>query len=158
MTVALTLQEILENNGIDYEVVPHAYSHTATEAAEAAHVPREKVAKCVMLDDGKGFVMAVVPSTHRVDLRVVGRFLGRHVQLASEQKLNELLYDCEVGAVPPIAGAYGIRMVVDHSLLGVEDIYFEAGDHEDLVHLSGAGFSTLVADADADTVPICYRS
>lgn len=154
MSVALSLQELLENNGIDYEVVPHAYSHTSTEAAAAAHVPREKVAKCVLLGDGRSYVMAVVPSTRRVDLKVLERYVGRRLELASEQDLHELLYDCEVGAVPPIAGPYGFRMIVDHSLVGMDDVYFEAGDHEDLVHLSGAGFSVLVADADADTVPI----
>ncbi|MBI2969257.1 MAG: YbaK/EbsC family protein [Gammaproteobacteria bacterium] len=152
MGLALTLQEFLENNGIEYDIVPHSYSHSSLEAAESARIPGDKLAKCVVLGDGDGYVMAVLPSTHRVDLNIIERYLGRHVELASERDLNELFFDCEVGAVPPVGGAYGFETIVDHSLLSCDDIYFEAGDHEDLVHLSGPAFCRLMEDAEP--VPI----
>lgn len=155
MGLALTLEEFLENNGIQYDVVRHAYSHSSLEAAEAACIPREKLAKCVMLNDGAAYVMAVIPSTGRVDLNVIERYLGRHVELASENDLNQLFFDCELGAVPPIGTAYGFEMIVDNSLFNCDDVYFEAGDHTDLVHLSAADFSRLVQDAES--VPISRR-
>lgn len=155
MGIALTLQEFLENNGIHYDVVPHAYSHSSLEAAQAARIPREKLAKCVILNDGAAYLMAVIPSTGRLDLNVIERYLGRHVELASENDLNQLFFDCDVGAVPPIGPAYGFETIVDNSLLRCDDVYFEAGDHTDLVHLSGADFSRLVQDAES--VPISRR-
>ena len=42
-----------------------------------------------------------------------------------------------------IADPYGIPAVVDHRLWDLGDVYFEAGDHEDLVHLTGAEFQRL---------------
>ncbi len=36
---------------------------------------------------------------------------------------------------------------MDDSLLNAPDVYFEAGDHEDLVHLSGVEFLSLLAGA-----------
>ena len=49
--------------------------------------------------------------------------------------------------MPLVGEAYGIRTIVDDVLLDVEDIYFEAGDHEDVVHVDGQSFRELVADA-----------
>jgi Ala-tRNA(Pro) deacylase len=42
--------------------------------------------------------------------------------------------------------AYGIDTILDESG-GCPDIYFEAGDHRALVHVSGSGFLKLMANA-----------
>ncbi len=52
--------------------------------------------------------------------------------------------DCEVGAIPPLGQAYGIRTVVDRQLLDQDDIYFEGGDHRSVVHLKGGSFRRLM--------------
>ncbi len=54
--------------------------------------------------------------------------------------------DCELGAVPPVAGAYGLAAVMDDSLEGFSDIYFEGGDHRTLVHLNGHNFHRLMVE------------
>ena len=38
-------------------------------------------------------------------------------------------------------------MLVDESLLGMPDLYFEGGDHEDLVHVDGPAFQKMVEGA-----------
>jgi Ala-tRNA(Pro) deacylase len=38
-------------------------------------------------------------------------------------------------------------MVVDESLTHCTDVYFEAGDHTDLVHVSGPDFLRLIETA-----------
>ena len=55
--------------------------------------------------------------------------------------------DCAVGAVPPLGAAYNIPTVVEDSLLSAPEVWFEAGDHEDLVHVRGAAFLSLLAGA-----------
>jgi len=56
--------------------------------------------------------------------------------------------DCELGAVPALGPAYKLDTVVDESLRGQEEIYFEAGDHEELIRVSGGDFESLLQDAD----------
>jgi len=73
--------------------------------------------------------------------------LQRNLGLATENELAGLFKDCELGAIPPIGPAYGIEIVVDDSLLQEDDVYFEAGDHEELIHVSGKQFQDLVAGA-----------
>jgi len=103
--------------------------------------------KCVLLEDDNGYLMAVIPATHKVDLGAVHRELNRELGLATERELAELFRDCEPGAIPPLGKAYGIDMVVDRSLVDTPDVYFEAGDHRSLIHVSGGDFLKLVADS-----------
>jgi hypothetical protein len=49
--------------------------------------------------------------------------------------------------VPALGAAYGLKVVVDDSLAQLSDIYFEAGDHSNLVHVSGTSFQKLMANA-----------
>lgn len=148
MGIAITLQEYLDNADIAFDLIEHPYSRSSMESAESAHIPGNQLAKCVVLEDDEGFIMAVVPSTNRIDLSILDRYLGRKLDLMTEDKLRELFYDCEVGAIPPIGNAYGYEMILDDSLMDCEDIYFEAGDHVDLVHLSGEAFHSLMEDVE----------
>ena len=86
----------------------------------------------------------VVPASRQVWLEEIGRWLARPVGLATEEEIGALFPDCEHGAVPPIAAAYGLTAVVDARLEGHEDIYFEGGDHRALVHVTGGQFHRLM--------------
>jgi Ala-tRNA(Pro) deacylase len=102
------------------------------------------VAKCVLLEDERGYIMAVVPASCRLDLAEIERLLGRHLTLASEAELAGIFSGCETGAVPPIGAAYNIPTAIDDALLRLPDVYFEAGDHEELVHVSREAFAGLL--------------
>ena len=143
MAIARRLKWYLDSHSVDYEVVHHAHSTTSSESARAAHVPEGRVAKCVLLEDERGYMLAIVPASCRVSLEGLAQQLDRSFELATEPELGELFRDCEVGAVPAANEAYGIPAVIDESLLRLPDLYFEAGDHEDLVHVSGEMFRQL---------------
>ncbi len=148
MAIALTLLEYLEYKGVDYEVVPHPHSASSSESAEAAHVPGDQLAKGVILaEDGK-YLMAVVPATYTVELDSLGKQLNRSVGLATEEEIAPLFKDCEVGAVPPVGQAYGVDVILDERLTQCADVYFEAGNHTDLVRVSGDDFNVLMAGVE----------
>ena len=145
MAIARTIQEFLASHDVDYELVEHPRSVTSMRTAQAAHIPGERLAKSVLLEDDTGYLMAVIPSTHRVDLGKLHLQLKRRVGLAIENEVAELFGDCDRGAIPAIGAAYRVEAIVDDSLLQQPDVYFEAGDHEALVHMSGKEFSLLMA-------------
>ena len=144
MGIAITLQEYLSNNGVEYDCIAHERTGRSIRAAESSHVPAESLAKAVVLRRGDSFILAVLPASRRVEIDEVGGWLRQPVGLASEEELVSLFPDCEPGAVPPIAAAYGLRSLVDESLEAQPDIYFEAGDHCTLVHVSGPQFHKLM--------------
>lgn len=144
MTIARRLKWMLDTHRVDYQIVQHAPSRTSRGSARAAHVPTGRVAKCVLTEDERGYVLAIVPASCRVSLEALDQALGRSLELASEDELEDIYQDCERGAVPPIGATHAIPLAVDESLLRLPDLYFEAGDHEGLVHVSGEAFRTLV--------------
>ena len=154
MSIAASVERHLNQLGVKYDVIPHQHTSNTNYTAQAAHVPGEQVAKCVMLEDDQGYVMAVLPATRKVDLGALHRRLGRDLGLATESELARMFSDCELGAIPPLGDAYGIDAIVDKSLLANQDVYFESGDHCALVHVSGADFLRLMGDAPRDA--ICY--
>ncbi|HEX7683423.1 MAG TPA: YbaK/EbsC family protein [Trinickia sp.] len=148
MSMSPTLEACLQNKGCQYEVLHHPYSHSSIETASAAHVPGERLAKTVLLEDEQGYVAAVLPSTHAVRLSEIWEMTGRHLTLASETDMRELFKDCEPGALPPVCTEYGMMTFLDEALAQQPDVYFEAGDHEELVHMSSDQFLALMDRAE----------
>ena len=149
MSVANKLGVYLEAHSIGYDLIPHPHTESSLVTAAAAHVPGDRLAKAVIVKDGEDYLMVVVPSDYHVHLGALHRRLGRDVGLATESELTSLFPDCDEGAVPPVGGAYGLRSLVDQALLEQPEVFFEAGDHEHLVKVSGSAFKVLQADAEA---------
>ncbi|MFJ9369953.1 aminoacyl-tRNA deacylase [Nocardia sp. NPDC101769] len=148
MSISPTVQQCLNNSGIKYEIVRHPHSHSSSETAETAHIPGDHLAKTIVLEDELGYVAAVVPSTHHLRLAKLRAQTGRRLALAKESDIRETFKDCEVGAIPPMCTAYGMTTLMDESLATAPDIYFEAGDHETLVHLQTDEFMRLMEQAE----------
>jgi len=155
MTMATTLAQFLAQQGIDYDILPHRYTDTSLNSAQTAGIPANQMVKSVVLEDQLGYLMAVVPATEHVKIRELNKLLHRNVGLATEAELRELFSDCQLGAIPPVGQAYGLTTVVDNSLDQCQDIYFEAGDHEELIHIKGDDFRQLMKDAPH--APICMH-
>lgn len=147
MAIATTLQHYLRNNRINYEVVPHNHTHTSMSTASAARIPVGQLAKSVVFEDEDGYLMAVIPATHHIEIGQLSRQLGRRLGLATEQELAKLFTDCELGAIPPIGKEYGIDVILDDSLSGSPDVYFEAGNHQEVIHVNGSDFARMMQDA-----------
>ena len=93
--------------------------------------------------------MVVLPSVEHVDLTLLRGKFDYGMELAIESELTDLFPDCEIGAVPPIGPAWGLNTYLDESFLADdEEVYFEAGDHEELVRVSGDQFKNLLGDVD----------
>jgi Ala-tRNA(Pro) deacylase len=145
----------LERASIAFELIGHPRTTSAAAEARTLGLDLHEVAKTVVLVTPNGFVRAVLPASERLDLRKVRTVLDtRDVQLATEEVLAGAYPDFELGAVPPLAGAGGDRVLVDRRLLEHEWVVLEAGTHEqslrlraaDLVGLSGARLADLSQD------------
>ncbi|CAB3798513.1 aminoacyl-tRNA deacylase [Pararobbsia alpina] len=148
MSMSATLQDCLRSKGSQYEIVHHPHSHSSIETAAAAHIPGDRLAKTVLFEDEHGYVAAVLPSTYAVRLSELWEKTGRRLLLAKEIDLRDLFKDCEVGALPPVCTAYGMQTYLDENLARQPDVYFEAGDHEVLIHMGMDQFLNLMDRAE----------
>jgi len=147
MTIARKLQDYIDGKGVAYDTVAHHRTATASQAAQAAHIAGKNLAKSVLIHHEAGYVLAVVPSTHRVELTTLQDIVDRRLGLATEDEVGSLFADCDIGAVPPVGSAYAVPVILDENLRDAADVYFEGGDHKTLVHVSGADFRDLMRDA-----------
>ena len=147
MTVTKRLRQFLDTEGVAYDVVTHPRTATTSETAHAAHISGECMAKSVVIHHELGYLLVVVPSTHRIELNALQEFMDTRLGLATEKEIADLFDDCDLGAVPPVGAAYGLDVVLDESLAKLPDVYFEGGDHRSLVHVTGDAFRTLMKDA-----------
>lgn len=150
MTIATTVSDALAFEEVDFDILSHTPTYTAAATARRAGIDPEKLAKAVLLKDANGYLLAVVPANRAVDLTALRHELHRSLEFAEEQDLDELFCDCSVGSVPPIGSWYRVPTVVDVSLRRQPDVYFEAGDHRSLVHVSESVFARLLGD------PYCF--
>lgn len=149
MSIAATLRSYLDGRSVRYTLVPHAHTGSSMDTAASAHVPGDRLAKAVIVRSEDDPLMVVVPSDYHVHLGLLHRHLGKEVGLATEDELASLFPDCAPGAVPAVGQAYGIRTLLDSTLLNEPEVYLEAGDHETLVRLDGEDFRALMKDAEA---------
>jgi Ala-tRNA(Pro) deacylase len=147
MTISAKLEQFLADNSVEYDLVRHERTITSARAAERCHVPGDRLAKGVVLKDEEGYLLAVVPASHHVELDAIAAQLARPLDLAAAQEVEHLFHDCDRGAVPPVGRAYGLDVLVDDSLSAQPDIYFEAGDHGSLVHVDRGSFDRLMQGA-----------
>lgn len=147
MTIASKLKKHFNGQNITYDLVTHPRTETASDSAQAVHIPGDKVLKSVVVHQKDTYGLVVVPSSYRVELDTLADFLGERLCLATENEIADLFDDCDNGAVPPVGAAYGLPVALDESLKDATEVYFEGGDHRTLVHVDGNAFKVLMKDA-----------
>jgi Ala-tRNA(Pro) deacylase len=142
----------LEQAGLDFDVLEHAHTETATDEAAALGILPEEVAKTLVLVAPDRNLRAVLAASERIDLHKVASALGiggKKVQLASEEDLAREYPDFELGAVPPFGGRED-HVLVDERLAGRDSVVVEAGSHDRSVRLKAADLVRLTRAQVAD--------
>ena len=144
MAMAETVQSYLTQHQIKIKLVPHPKTYSAHDAAQAAHIREDHIAKAVIVKDTQGYAMVVIPGSNWLKLEALQQETDRDLQLAEEAVIDTLFKDCKPGAIPPLGPAYNIETFLDEQLISLANVYFEAGDHEHLVHVSGNDLHALL--------------
>ena len=144
MGIAGSIQRFLDTHGTPYDIVRHPRTSSSYASAKAAHVSPERVAKGVLLKTYSDYLLAVLPASRRLDLHWLIDEVEHELELASEDELAKIFFDCAHGAVPAIGPAYGLQTLVENCLRAQPELYFEAGDHEELVRVKESDYETLL--------------
>jgi Ala-tRNA(Pro) deacylase len=139
------IKDFLERENVPYSTILHSRAFTAQEASESAHISGKAFAKTVIVEiDGKS-AMAVLPANCRVNLEDLREITGSSsVRMASEEQIQNLFPDCEVGAMPPLGKFYGIEVYVSPALAQSGEIVFNACTHTELIKMRFADFERIV--------------
>jgi Ala-tRNA(Pro) deacylase len=145
MSAPLWIKQMLQARGIPFEELRHHKAYTAQEVAGREHVSGRRMAKVVAALADDRFVEVILPANRRLDLERMKETLeARSARLASEQEMEKVFTDAEVGAAPPLRHWEGVEVLMDRSLIGEDDIVFQAGTHEDAIRVKLRDWFDLV--------------
>jgi Ala-tRNA(Pro) deacylase len=142
----MNIQTFLNTRGVRFDLLTHEPTYDAQHMAQAVHVSGHEVAKTVLLraDHAYSYVVAVLPATRMIDFDKARKALGgAELALATEVEMSSLCPDCEIGALPPFGSQYGLKTVIDDSLLADEYIVFEGNTHNEAIRMTLADFRNL---------------
>ncbi len=150
-TVLSALAQVLDREGIGYDVIPHERTETARDEAAALGVRTGEVAKTLVVKTETGYARAVLPASERIDMHKLRDALdgGKEIRLATEDELGRDYPEFELGAVPPFGGRPD-RVVVDSRLAGRESVVLEAGSHEQSLRIETKDLLALANATVAD--------
>ena len=145
MGVSVTLENFLKTRDVNFDILEHQYTEGSINTASTANIPPGQLIKGVVFrDEDLHYTMAVVPASNRVLRHTLNEIMGRRLELAAEDELDDIFFDCEHGAIPSFGQAYGMNIIWDDELDGAEDVWIEAGDHEHLIHIKSGDFKRLM--------------
>ncbi|MDB5352196.1 MAG: hypothetical protein JWN86_3443 [Planctomycetota bacterium] len=140
----MMIREYLRGRHVPHETLLHSPSPSAAHLAQSVHVTGARVAKSVLVRFGAGYVLAVLPATHRIDMARLGSALqATGLTLATEDEVEFVFLDCERGAVPPFGSLYHLTTVVDASLSGGNEIVIEGNTRHEGIRLRYRDFEAV---------------
>lgn len=134
----MNIQTFLKDRGVEFEILTHEPTYDAQHMAQAVHVSGHEVAKTVLLraNHAYSYMVAVLPATRMIDFERATKALGgSELALATEVEMASVCPDCEIGALPPFGSQYGLKTVVDESLVEDEWIVFEGNTHAEAIRM-----------------------
>jgi len=124
------MRELLDSNGIPYEVLEHVPVYTSEEAAKVKGVELKTGVKALILKTEEGnFIMGLVAADRKIDLKKLAKIVEtKKLQLASPQEVLKIT-GCEIGSVHPFGNLHGLPTYLDSSILENDMVNFNAGLH-----------------------------
>jgi len=139
------LTGFLDENAVKYLTIQHSRSYTAQEIAESAHISGNDFAKVVILKADGEMIMAVLPASDKVDLKLFRKVLEvNDLIFANENEFQDHFPGCDLGAMPPFGNLFGIRVISSQTLCDSVTISFNSGDHTELIQMHYDDYIRLV--------------
>jgi len=146
MGIPANIRACLDSETIDYQVLLHPRTTTLSQAAQACDVALEQLVRAVVLIDGQGLLMAVLPADRVLDFEALCTLLHRDLELVPGNQLATIFDDCEPGSYPPLAHAYNLDVIVDAAVNNMQTVIFEPGAHTSLVRMPVKAFRQLLGN------------
>ncbi|MEW6029987.1 MAG: YbaK/EbsC family protein [Chloroflexota bacterium] len=148
MTIKNNVTRFLDAHRVQYAVYEFpAEKLGAVEVAQLLSVPPERVFKTIVItrEKPKKPLLAVVPGSSAVDLKLLAAFLGeKKVHLPTEREAEQLT-GLQAGGISPLALINkGFQVVIDSAARKFEGIYISGGQRGLNIKLPVAALAGLV--------------
>jgi len=147
MTISKYMYQFLQHTQTDYQIIRHPRTANLIQAAEASRISLNQFIRAHLYQGGGKIVMAVTTLHRVIDPGQLSRVVKQTLQPLSPQELFVLFKDCECGVHPPVGMPYAVDMVIDPKVRALSKVYFEAGNHTEVICLQGKDYQRLTEQA-----------
>lgn len=140
--ISKTLEKILKQNKIKYEVVEHRKVYTAFDSAETQDLKLTEVVKAVLLKGKKNLYIAVLPAGNNCDLKALTKLTEDKVSMAKEKDISTKL-KTKVGLITPFGSLFKLPIFIDKKLLKNKKLNIPAGSYTESIILSTKDYLKL---------------
>lgn len=149
MNLPDTVRTYLDRQQLSYRLIPYPFNEALGQAGEKLDIPARRIVRTVLLKDATRPIMAILPYSHILDFSMLCQL--REHELEPLHGIETIRFfqsrGCKADSRPPLPAAFGIPALVDTSLAGDGEIYFEGGSGDCFVRMRGDDFGRLLAQA-----------
>ncbi|MFA5029642.1 MAG: YbaK/EbsC family protein [Patescibacteria group bacterium] len=143
MSIPQKIKSYLDKTGIDYEEVAHKTVFTAYDAAQTLKKELKEIAKNLLIQADKTFVLVIVPADKKIDLNKLKKALRvKKVSIPKEQIMVKIL-KIKPGAISSFGKLHQLETLVDKAMLKTKKAVFSTGSFTDSVLMKVRDFVQL---------------
>ena len=143
MPIPQKLKEYLDKKGVAYEQIAHKTVFTAYDAAQTLRKNLKEIAKNLLIEADKTYVLVVLPADKKLNLEKLKKVLGaKRVSMPKENVMIKIL-KIKPGAISSFGKLHKLETLVDKALLGSKKIVLSAGSFTDSVLMKAKDFIQL---------------
>jgi len=143
MATPQNVKKYLDSKGIKYEEIAHKTVYTAYDAAQTLKKELKEVAKNLLVQADKTFVLVIVSADKKVDLKKLKKALkAKNVKIPGEEVMVKVL-KIKPGAVSSFGKLHQLETVVDKALLKTKKVLLSTGSFTDSVLMKAKDFIQL---------------
>jgi len=143
MSISKTLKNYLDKNKIDYEELAHKTVYTAYDAAQTLKKELKEIAKNLLIQADKTYVLVVIPADKKLHLEKLKKALGaKKISIPKEQIMVKIL-KIKPGALSSFGKLHKLETIVDKTMLQTKKAVLSAGSFTDSVFMKVKDFVQL---------------
>lgn len=143
MPIPKKLKDYLDKSNIDYEELAHKTVYTAYDAAQTLKKGLKDIAKNLLIQADKTYVLVVIPADKKLHLEKLKKALGaKKISIPKEQIMVKIL-KVKPGALSSFGKLHKLETIVDKSMAGTKQAVLSAGSFTDSVLMKVKDFIQL---------------
>ncbi|MDD5145280.1 MAG: YbaK/EbsC family protein [Candidatus Pacebacteria bacterium] len=146
MQIPAKILKFLDSKKIKYVVINHRTVYTAYDKATTLKVKPNVIGKTLVLKIDSNLIMVLVPGNKNLDLSKIKKAVGvQKINIVSETIIKNKFKGIKIGAIPPAAEIWKLRIFIDNNLMKEKNIFVNSGIYEASFKLSPKVFEKLGA-------------
>ncbi|MFA6422246.1 MAG: YbaK/EbsC family protein [Candidatus Buchananbacteria bacterium] len=143
MSISQKLKDYLSKSKFDYEEIAHKTVYTAYDAAQTLKKNLKEIAKNLLIQADKTFVLVIIPADKKLHLEKLKKALGaKKISIPKEQLMVKIL-KIKPGALSSFGGLHKLETVVDKTMLQTQKAVMSAGSFTDSILMKVKDFVQL---------------